>query len=114
MADVFGSDKKTYARENLVKVPAAQVQLGMFVAELDRPWLGTPFLLQGFEVRSKSQIHTLANHCQYVYVLKHGVPRQAPEVLTPRIDPPAKQNTGSLLPRARLGRQPYIKRTVVR
>lgn len=114
MADVFGSDKKTYARENLVKVPAAQVQIGMFVAELDRPWLGTPFLLQGFEVRSKSQIRTLTNHCQYVYVLKEGVPRKAPEVLVSGIEPPPRQNAGFLLPGARVGRRPYVKRTVVR
>lgn len=117
MADIFGSDKKTYARENLVKVPAAQVQIGMFVAELDRPWLGTPFLLQGFEIRSKSQIHTLTNHCQYVYVLKKGVPRKAAEVLASSMEPPPKQNAGPLLPRrlrARVGRQPYVKRTVVR
>ncbi|MBK8132501.1 MAG: DUF3391 domain-containing protein [Gammaproteobacteria bacterium] len=50
----------------------------MFVAELDRPWLGTPFLLQGFEIRSKSQIRSLSDYCQHVYVLKAGVPRQAP------------------------------------
>lgn len=114
MVDIFGSDKKTYDREHLVKVPAAQVEIGMFVAELDRPWLGTPFLLQGFEVRSKSQIHTLINHCQYVYVLKEGVPRKGPEVLAPKIEPPARQNTGALLPRARLGQRPQAKRTVVR
>jgi HD-GYP domain-containing protein (c-di-GMP phosphodiesterase class II) len=114
MADVFGSDKKTYARENLVKVPAAQVEIGMFVAELDRPWLGTPFLLQGFEVRSKSQIRTLTNHCQYVYVLKEGVPRKAPEVLVPKMEPPPKKDVGNLLPRARLRQRPHVKRAVVR
>lgn len=114
MADIFGSDKTGYARENLVKTPVGQLQLGMFVAELDRPWLGTPFLLQGFEIRSKSQIRTISNYCQHVYVLKAGVPRKRFDVLVPKIEPPPKQNTGSLLPRARLGQQPYVKRTVVR
>ncbi len=114
MADIFGSDKTGYARENLVKTPVGQLQLGMFVAELDRPWLGTPFLLQGFEIRSKSQIRTISNYCQHVYVLKAGVPRKRFDVLVPKIEPPPKQNTGSLLPRSRLGQQPYVKRTVVR
>lgn len=43
MADEFGPEQRRYARENLVMVPAAQVEIGMFVAELDRPWIETPF-----------------------------------------------------------------------
>lgn len=114
MADVFGSDKKTYDRENLVRVPAAQVQLGMFVAELDRPWLGTPFLLQGFEVRSKSQVRTLMDYCQHVYVLKEGVPRKASETLIAKIEPPPRKNVGALLPGARIRPRTQPKRALVR
>lgn len=116
MTDVFGSDKdkKTYDRENLVKVPAAQVQIGMFVAELDRPWLGTPFLLQGFEVRSKSQIRTLMDYCHHVYVLREGAPRKVPDVLTPTIEPPPRKNIGALLPGARMRPRMQPKRTLVR
>lgn len=40
----------------------------MYVAELDRPWLGTPFLFQGFEIRSQSEIDDLRHHCRWVYV----------------------------------------------
>ena len=40
----------------LVKVPAMNLEPGMFVAELDRPWLETPFALQGFVVRDTSEI----------------------------------------------------------
>ncbi|MFN6961529.1 MAG: DUF3391 domain-containing protein, partial [Rhodocyclaceae bacterium] len=29
-------------------IPSRQVEKGMFIAELDRPWIETPFLLQGF------------------------------------------------------------------
>ena len=114
MADVFGSDKKTYDRENLVRVPAAQVQLGMFVAELDRPWLGTPFLLQGFEVRSKSQVRTLMDYCQHVYVLKEGVPRKASETLIAKIEPPPRKNVGALLPGAGVRPRTQPKRALVR
>ena len=49
-----------------IKVEALQV--GMFVAELDRPWLDTPFLFQGFLIESDEQIQELRQHCGYVTV----------------------------------------------
>ena len=114
MVDIFGSDNKKYARENLVETPVGQLEVGMFVAELDRPWLGTPFLLQGFQIRSQSQIRTLKDYCHHVYVLKAGVPRHGPGVPAPKLEPPPKQNTGALLPRARLGQRPQARRALVR
>ena len=41
---------------------------GMFVAELDRPWLETPFALQGFVVRDTSEIVYVSNYVDHVYV----------------------------------------------
>lgn len=49
-------------------IPIGELQLGMFVAELDRPWLDTPFLLQGFLVDSQAEIDTLRKYCKYTYV----------------------------------------------
>jgi HD-GYP domain-containing protein (c-di-GMP phosphodiesterase class II) len=49
-------------------IPIADLGLGMFVAELDRPWLDTPFLLQGFLADSQVEIDTLRKYCSYVYV----------------------------------------------
>jgi HD-GYP domain-containing protein (c-di-GMP phosphodiesterase class II) len=51
-----------------VKVDAADVIAGMFVAQLDRPWLETPFLFQGFEVREDSEIDQLRHYCQHLYI----------------------------------------------
>lgn len=51
-----------------VRVPVTGLQLGMFVSALDRPWLETPFLLQGFLIRSVEDIAELRKHCSYVYV----------------------------------------------
>ncbi len=34
----------------------------MFIAELDRPWLDTPFLIQGFVIESQEQIQELQQH----------------------------------------------------
>lgn len=50
------------------QIPADSLQHGMYVAELDRPWLDTPFLLQGFRVDSQIELETLRRYCRYVYV----------------------------------------------
>jgi len=42
--------------------------LGAFVQELDRPWLDTPFLLQGFLLDSEDDLSTLRAYCKHVYV----------------------------------------------
>lgn len=44
------------------------LQVGMYVAELDRPWLGTPFLFQGFEIRGEHEIEELKRYCKSVYI----------------------------------------------
>lgn len=50
------------------QVAVEDLRLGMFVVELDRPWLDTPFLLQGFLVDSQVELDTLVKYCDYVYV----------------------------------------------
>ncbi len=50
-----------------LKVPVGQLRPGLYVAELDRPWLDTPFMFQGFQVGS-DEIETLRAHCRFVYV----------------------------------------------
>lgn len=49
-------------------IAAHDVKLGMFVAELDRPWLGTPFALQGFLVSNLRQVEALRECCSFVSV----------------------------------------------
>lgn len=49
-------------------VAISDLRRGMFVAELDRPWLGTPFLLQGFLIEDDEQILELGRICKFVYV----------------------------------------------
>ncbi len=45
-----------------------QLQLGMFVSKLDRPWLDTPFPIQGFYIRNKKDIDALKGYCNHVYI----------------------------------------------
>ena len=52
----------------LVKVPATSLQPGMFVAELDRPWLETPFTLQGFVVRDPAEAVYVSKFVDHVFV----------------------------------------------
>lgn len=53
---------------NLVEVPVTGLLPGMFVVELDRPWLETPFAIQGFLIRNEQDAEYVAQHCDYVYV----------------------------------------------
>jgi HD-GYP domain-containing protein (c-di-GMP phosphodiesterase class II) len=50
------------------RIAVASARIGMFVAELDRPWLDTPFGLQGFLISNQRQIEALREFCQYVIV----------------------------------------------
>lgn len=51
-----------------VKINVRDVRVGMFVCELDRPWLGTPFLMQGFEVKTIEEMNQLQEYCKHVYI----------------------------------------------
>ncbi|MFQ5936939.1 MAG: HD-GYP domain-containing protein [Acidiferrobacterales bacterium] len=50
------------------RVDVGDLNFGMYIAELDRPWLETPFLFQGFELRTPDEMEQLKQHCQYVYI----------------------------------------------
>lgn len=51
-----------------IKVSTDNLQKGMFVARLDRSWLDTPFLFQGFEIFKDSEISLLRKFCKNVYI----------------------------------------------
>lgn len=50
------------------KVSTQDLQLGMYVSQLDRPWIETPFPMQGFHVRSQDDIDKLRVWCKHVYI----------------------------------------------
>ncbi|HEX6267228.1 MAG TPA: HD-GYP domain-containing protein [Burkholderiales bacterium] len=49
-------------------IPVGELKFGMYVAELDRPWTDTPFLFQGFELRTEEQLEILRKYCKSVTV----------------------------------------------
>lgn len=90
------------AAQKRYQIGVQNLQIGMFVAELDRPWLDTPFLLQGFLVDSQVELDTLRRYCKYVFVdldLSNpevgGAIREADRLLT-EAPPTETRNFGSL------------------
>lgn len=51
-----------------IKIYTNELEVGMFVSGLDRSWLDTPFVVQGFRVENRGQIEQLQEYCQYVLV----------------------------------------------
>ena len=52
----------------LKEIAVDELQLGMYVSRLDRPWTETPFVFQGFVLRSQKQIDVMKKYCSRVFV----------------------------------------------
>ena len=50
------------------KAEADLVRVGLHVHKLDRPWVETPFLFQGFRVESDTEVQALREYCDHVYI----------------------------------------------
>ncbi len=57
-----------YKSMEKVKLRACDLRPGMYVCELDRPWLETPFLMQGFEITNDADIEEVMRYCKHVYI----------------------------------------------
>ena len=95
------------------QVAARDLTLGTFVAELDRPWLDTPFLLQGFLVDSQVELDTLRKYCSYVYV---DLEQSSPEVAESlrRASANAAPAPGRAAPSERSGPAPSARTATLR
>jgi HD-GYP domain-containing protein (c-di-GMP phosphodiesterase class II) len=51
-----------------IKVFSGDLQVGMFVSELDIDWQESTFLLQGFTLEEQSDIEAVKEQCKFVYV----------------------------------------------
>ncbi|TAK72312.1 MAG: DUF3391 domain-containing protein, partial [Betaproteobacteria bacterium] len=52
----------------LREIPVDELQLGMYVSKLDRPWTETPFVFQGFILRNEKQLEVMKKFCSKVFV----------------------------------------------
>jgi HD-GYP domain-containing protein (c-di-GMP phosphodiesterase class II) len=50
------------------KITVDELQFGMYVSELDRPWTETPFVFQGFHLRTEEELSALRKYCRHVFV----------------------------------------------
>jgi len=57
-----------------VRIPVGELQLGMHVIRLDRPWVETDFLLQGFIIDEAQIIDALVSQCDHVYIEGRSIP----------------------------------------
>src|SRR5581483_3581411 len=69
------------------QIPVGELQFGMYVAALDRPWTETRFMFQGFHLRTDQQLAALRKLCRHVFVdpEKSEAPDARPPAATFRI-----------------------------
>ena len=84
---------------HLITIPCERLETGMYVAELDRSWLHTPFPGPGLMLTRDDQIQTLRQHCRYVYV---DPDRSEPGLLLPGPAAPVDHADGFAAARAAL------------
>lgn len=68
------------------RISTSELELGMYVSRLDRPWRESPFLFQGFYVKETDELKMLKGLCRYVYVL---VPDEEYTIQSPNPPPVA-------------------------
>jgi HD-GYP domain-containing protein (c-di-GMP phosphodiesterase class II) len=80
----FGSIEK-------VKIPVGELEPGMYVCELDRPWLDSPFLFQGFTLNNWEDVEEVRRVCRFVYIDRR---RSRPDVRLPPAGRPLRTPEG--------------------
>ncbi|MDP2821550.1 MAG: DUF3391 domain-containing protein [Sulfuritalea sp.] len=52
----------------LQEISVEKLTFGMFISKLDRPWTETPFVFQGFVLKSDKQLDVLKKYCKHVFI----------------------------------------------
>ncbi len=65
---IFGNELENARRivRNRRWMHVSQLEVGMYVSELDRPWSDTPFLFQGFWIDSMETLREVQRICSNV------------------------------------------------
>lgn len=85
------------------KVSTMDLAIGMYVSALDRPWVETPFPIQGFHVSTQQDIEQLRRFCKFVYVDRRLSRVQASFEPAPVVSNGAKRSpVGVVNPAARI------------
>ncbi len=81
--DKLRPNEDLISRPDKVAVNAKDLTIGMYVTELDRPWLETSFKFQGFEITGDKELQEIRRVCDFVYV---DVTRQVAKKDTAKAD----------------------------
>lgn len=84
------------------KISISELRKGMYVCDLDRPWLESPFLFQGFLISSDSELNEIKGLCKFVYI----DPERA-AAIPGAADKPAERETGTVTDQLQ---RPYIRK----
>lgn len=76
-----------------MRLPVAELELGMRVDELDKPWLDSRFMFQGFFIESQADLDALRDECEYVFVT---ITRQMSSSAVSRAKEPKKPSTAKV------------------
>jgi len=55
-------------RKHREKIDVADLRVGMFVVELDKPWEESSFMFQGLEIKTTADITAVQKECSFVWV----------------------------------------------
>jgi putative nucleotidyltransferase with HDIG domain len=50
------------------KIQSNDLQIGMYVARLDRAWIETPFIVHRFQIKEQRQLDQLNEYCRFVFI----------------------------------------------
>lgn len=78
-----------------IKIFSEDLKLGMYISELDHPWIESPFLFQGFQLKNDEEIQQVQATCKYVYVDTEKTPFDVQanlKSITPEQKPVQKKN----------------------
>lgn len=53
---------------NEVKTSIDGIEVGMYISRLDKPWINTPFKLEGMMIKTQADIEELRKYCTHAYV----------------------------------------------
>lgn len=56
------------AEQGLIKLHVYELRVGMFVSKLEIPWQESPFLFEGFDLKTQADIKAVQDVCDYVYI----------------------------------------------
>lgn len=76
-----------------IKVFCKDLKIGMYISELDRPWIESPFLFQGFTLKDNEEVQQVNETCEYVYVDTEKTPFEIASKLTTNTKNAIKQNS---------------------